>query len=83
MASVDSGLDSTGPDAWFRLDRDRLELGGTWTIAASARLDKELRGLKTEGGGALTIDASKVEKLDSSGAWLLLRTRRALEEAGR
>ncbi len=29
------------------------------------------------------IDASRIEKLDSTGAWLLLRTRRALEAAGR
>jgi phospholipid/cholesterol/gamma-HCH transport system permease protein len=77
-----TSLESAGPEAWFRLDRDRLELGGAWTIGASARLDKELRDLNVEGQGALTIDASKLEKLDSSGAWLLLRTRRALEEGG-
>lgn len=78
-----TSLDSAGPEAWFRLDRNRLELGGAWTIGASARLDKQLRGLNPEGQGELTIDASKVERLDSSGAWLLVRTRRALEEAGR
>jgi len=78
-----ASLESARPEAWFRLERDRLELGGAWTIGASARLDRELRCLKPEGEGAVTIDASKLEKLDSSGAWLLLRTRRALEEAGR
>jgi phospholipid/cholesterol/gamma-HCH transport system permease protein len=78
-----TSIESAGPEAWFRLDKDRLELGGAWTIGASARLDKDLRGLKPEGGGALTIDASRLEQLDSSGAWLLLRTRRALEAAGR
>jgi phospholipid/cholesterol/gamma-HCH transport system permease protein len=78
-----TSLDSAGPDAWFRLDRDRLELGGAWTIAASAKLDKDLRGLAPQGEGPLTIDASQLERLDSSGAWLLLRTRRALEAGGR
>jgi phospholipid/cholesterol/gamma-HCH transport system permease protein len=76
-------LESPGADAWFRLERDRLEVGGAWTIGASAKLDRDLRGLNAEGPGPLTIDASQIEKLDSSGAWLLLRTRRLLEEAGR
>ena len=76
-------LESAGPEAWFRLERDRLELGGAWTIGASARLDRDLRDLKAEGSGALTIDASQIDRLDSSGAWLLLRTRRLLEEGGR
>src|SRR3954470_19627949 len=78
-----TSIDSAAPEAWFRLEQDRLELGGVWTIGASARLDRELRGLKAEGGGPLTIDASRLEQLDSSGAWLLLRTRRGLEAAGR
>jgi len=76
-----TSIDSDGPDAWFRLEKGRLELGGAWTIAASAKLDRELRDLKPEKGD-IAIDASKLEKLDSSGAWLLLRTRRALEEGG-
>ena len=75
-----ASLDSAAPDAWFRLEGGRLELGGAWTIGASARLDRELRGLKADGNVA--IDASKLEKLDSSGAWLLVRTRRALEAGG-
>jgi phospholipid/cholesterol/gamma-HCH transport system permease protein len=66
------------PQAWLKLDRDRRELavGGAWTIAQSARLDRELNALGQAQG--VSIDASKVTKLDSAGAWLLLRTRRAL-----
>jgi phospholipid/cholesterol/gamma-HCH transport system permease protein len=75
-----TSLDSASSDAWFRLEKGRLELGGAWTIGASARLDRELRALKPEGN--VQIDASGLEKLDSSGAWLLLRTRRALEAGG-
>ncbi|HWY63019.1 MAG TPA: MlaE family lipid ABC transporter permease subunit [Rhizomicrobium sp.] len=81
MASIDNS--SAAPNAWFKLDRDVLRVGGLWTIRESARLDKELRGLRPEAGGAIAIDASKIERLDSAGAWLLLRTKRALESGGR
>jgi phospholipid/cholesterol/gamma-HCH transport system permease protein len=74
---------SNEPEAWFKLDEDgqKLALGGSWTIGESARLDRELRDFKA-GGGTLEIDASQVSRMDSAGAWLLLRTRRALEAAG-
>jgi len=57
-------------------------VGGAWTIAESARLDRELSSLKLQGRGDITIDASGLSRLDSAGAWLLLRTRRALEAGG-
>ena len=75
-----TSLENTAePEAWFKLDRDakKLAVGGAWTIAESARLDKELNALQLD--GSVTIDASKISRLDSAGAWLLLRTRRALE----
>ncbi len=76
MTSLENAAE---PEAWLKLDRDakQLAVGGPWTIAESARLDKELSALKLE--GPVTIDASKVSRLDSAGAWLLLRTRRTLE----
>ena len=80
MVSLDNP--SAKPNAWFKLDRDVLTLGGTWTIGESARLDPELRRFNPQAGGAIAIDASGIERLDSAGAWLMLRTRRALEEAG-
>ncbi len=88
MTSVDSAAD--GLDAWFKLDRDgrKLAVGGAWTIAESARLDRELNAALGATGsakplaGVLEIDASAISRLDSAGAWLLLRTRRALEAAG-
>ena len=82
MTSIEAASDE--PDAWFKLDRDsrKLTVGGAWTIAESARLDRELNALEMGGRGDIAIDASKISRLDSSGAWLLLRTRRALEAAG-
>jgi phospholipid/cholesterol/gamma-HCH transport system permease protein len=73
---------ATEPEAWFKLDREgkKLAIGGAWTIAESARLDRDLAALELS--GPVTIDASKISRLDSAGAWLLLRTRRALEAAG-
>ena len=70
------------PAAWFKLERGVFRAGGRWTIAESARLDQQLQGLEA-GSGQVTIDASRIEKLDSTGAWLLLRTARALEAGGR
>src|SRR5471032_3099277 len=74
--------DATG-DAWFKLDAGRLDVGGAWTIAQSARLDRELNAADWGGRGSIEIDGAKISRLDSAGAWLLLRTRRTLEAAGR
>jgi phospholipid/cholesterol/gamma-HCH transport system permease protein len=79
MVSIENTAE---PAAWFKLERDVLRAGGRWTIAESARLDQQLQGLEAAGSQALTIDGSRIEKLDSTGAWLLLRTARALETAG-
>ncbi len=80
MTSIEN---AAGPGAWFKVERDVFRAGGQWTIAESARLDQELRQLKVGSGQPITMDASGIERLDSTGAWLLLRTRRALEAAGR
>src|ERR1700758_3133330 len=83
MTSIESAA-AAEPEAWFKLDREgrKLAMGGSWTIAESARLDRELAGLEWSGRGDIAIDASKISRLDSAGAWLLLRTRRALEATG-
>jgi len=83
MTSIESAS-ATEPQAWFKLDREgrRLAIGGAWTIAESPRLDRELAGIDLGGRGDISIDASGISRLDSAGAWLLLRTRRALESAG-
>ncbi len=80
MTSIEN---AAGPAAWFKVEQDVFRAGGRWTIAESAKLDVELRQLKVGSGQPITMDASGIERLDSTGAWLLLRTRRALEAAGR
>jgi len=80
MASIDNAAE---PDAWFKIEQGVFKAGGRWTITESARLDQQLRDLGAGPGDITAMDAGAVEKLDSTGAWLLLRTRRALENAGR
>ncbi|HXR95223.1 MAG TPA: ABC transporter permease, partial [Rhizomicrobium sp.] len=79
MVSIENTAE---PAAWLKLERNVLRAGGRWTIAESARLDQQLQGLDVAKAQALTIDGSRIEKLDSTGAWLLLRTVRSLEAAG-
>src|ERR1700749_545171 len=83
MTKIESA--TAEPDAWFKLDQagSVLTLGGSWTIQQSARLDGELHHLDSSGRGPIAIDGSAIERLDSAGAWLMLRTKRALESAGR
>jgi phospholipid/cholesterol/gamma-HCH transport system permease protein len=77
MTSIESA--SAQPEAWLKLDRDgrTLAVGGAWTIAEAARLD----GLELS-GGELAIDGTEISRLDSAGAWLLLRTRKTVEAQG-
>jgi phospholipid/cholesterol/gamma-HCH transport system permease protein len=57
---------------------------GPWLVATAARIDAALRQL---GGGVvagdrLRLDLGRVERLDTVGAWLALRTCRELEARG-
>ncbi len=57
----------------------RLIAGGDWLLAEVSRLDSELNTSDMEHAREAIIDASAITAMDSAGAWLLLRTRRALE----
>ena len=59
-----------------------LRAEGHWLIGAAAQLDRRLRGLDLPAGRRVTIDAAGIERLDTAGAWLLLRTERALAARG-
>ena len=56
---------------------------GPWTVHGIASLARRLEDLSWPGQGALTIDCSAISAFDTSGAWLLHRTVRALEKRGR
>jgi len=73
--------------AWLRTERTgrvlRLIAGGAWIVRDAARLDKLLADLRLDDAPEAVIDGSAVTQLDSSGGWLLVRTKRALEKAGK
>jgi phospholipid/cholesterol/gamma-HCH transport system permease protein len=60
----------------------RLVPTGEWNVGQSPRLDLLLHGIRADDIREAEIDGTGITELDSAGAWLLLRERRDLEEAG-
>ena len=56
---------------------------GDWVLRAVAQLEPRLAAQAFPGDGELVIDAAAVTAMDTSGAWLLHRTMRALQARGR
>ncbi len=71
--------------AWVTTERGpdelRLVLGGEWLTTEIADLDKPLDKIDDFPGSRIEVDAAAISRLDSAGAWLLVRTRRFLEKA--
>ena len=61
----------------------RLVAGGDWIVAEAPRLDGELHGAPFGDAPDVEIDGNAIEQMDSAGAFLLLRTKQLLEQAGR
>ncbi|MBV9046485.1 MAG: MlaE family lipid ABC transporter permease subunit [Alphaproteobacteria bacterium] len=86
---MSSAYDATAQDARarFRLERKqrvlRLVAEGEWTTKDAAKLDAALRRVDTGDAKDAEIDGSKLERIDSAGAWLLVRTKREWEEKGK
>jgi len=60
----------------------RLVLTGEWTTGEVSRLDGALRALPLESARQIDIDGSGITRLDSAGAWMILRTRNEAEVLG-
>jgi phospholipid/cholesterol/gamma-HCH transport system permease protein len=60
----------------------RMIVAGDWTIPEVPRLDGELNRLDFGGVRDVQIDGGGLERLDSAGAWLLLRTKQDIERGG-
>ena len=56
--------------------------GGDWVLGAAEPHDAALRSLAFTGVTTLEIDGAGLDRLDTTGAWLLMRTRRMAEMAG-
>ena len=59
-----------------------LRAAGEWLVATAAALDQRLRRLEIPRGRRVTLDLGGVERLDTAGAWLLLRTEHDLAARG-
>lgn len=73
--------------ARFRTERQprllRLVLEGEWTTRDAAALDVQLRSIDLGDAAQAEIDGSGLERIDSAGTWLLVRTKREWEGQGR
>lgn len=72
--------------AWYRTEHRngtfRLVIGGAWVRGEARRLDPILRALEVGQHMDAEFDCGAIERLDTVGAWLLLRTKRSLERRG-
>ena len=59
-----------------------LRAEGAWLVARAAAIDRELNALPLPQGRKVRVDLAAVDRLDSAGAWLLLRTEHALQDRG-
>jgi phospholipid/cholesterol/gamma-HCH transport system permease protein len=59
-----------------------LRAEGRWLVGEAGTLDRLLRALRLPDGRHVEIDLAGVDRLDTAGAWLLLRTEQALEARG-
>lgn len=69
-------------EAQERPDRLDLRAGGSWDVREAARLDASLSAVAGRRPGAVALDLSEVERLDTAGAWLILRAARDFEASG-
>ncbi len=73
-------------DGWIEAtgegDAVVLRAGGEWRITAAAALDAKLGALRLPPARHVRLDLGGIEALDTAGAWLLLRLKRALAARG-
>src|SRR5690348_3909369 len=77
---------STAEVAWYELQPEgnskRLVVSGAWTKEEARRLDPLIRSLDVRGYKEVEVDCAALSRLDTVGAWLLLRTGRILRHRG-
>jgi phospholipid/cholesterol/gamma-HCH transport system permease protein len=81
-----SDLTAADGRARYHTDRKdallRLHVGGDWIVDQATAFDEALQSLQLEGAREVEIDARGLTRLDSAGAWLLVRTKRIFEQRG-
>lgn len=66
----------------FNLNDKNAICQGNWTVETLASLELLLANVAWPSEGAITVDGSKIEKMDSAGAWLLGNTNKELTAKG-
>jgi len=59
----------------------RLDATGDWTVETAAGLRSRIRALTLDGKGDVVLDLTGLDRLDSTGAWLVLDIRRRADAA--
>jgi phospholipid/cholesterol/gamma-HCH transport system permease protein len=59
-----------------------LTAAGEWLVGAAGDLDRRLRALDVPKDRQVTLDLAGIDRLDTAGAWLLLRTEHDLTARG-
>src|SRR5271166_1709981 len=59
-----------------------LAATGEWLVETAADLDRRLRGITAPEGRRVLLDLTGINRLDTAGAWLLLRTEHDLTARG-
>ncbi len=79
-------LSVAAADPVVRLNRQGhaacLSLAGPYVIGTAAQIDSLLAALDFSGLRSVEIDCTGIDRVDTAGAWLIVRTERALAAAG-
>jgi phospholipid/cholesterol/gamma-HCH transport system permease protein len=77
MASVAATLVETEKSGSFV-----FAASGEWLVTTAAELDRRLRAVRIPSGARVSFDLAGIDRLDTAGAWLLLRTEHQLAARG-
>lgn len=77
---------ATNDQGWLSEEKSSggvtVRTGGEWIVAHAPHLLERLSGLSYRAEEAVEVDLSRIDKLDTAGAWLLYRTVRDLRAQG-
>lgn len=74
-------MSTPSASAILESNADRVHCRGRWTVDALADVARRIDRIRVQ-SGSITLDASDLEALDTTGAWLLQRLRQRLEAEG-
>ena len=68
-----TGAGDLQPARESEADGLRLEAGGSWTVTYGAELDRQAVDVPAEKGGSARFDLRGIDRMDTAGAWMLVR----------